>query len=126
MKILNALAALFVSALFCVQTCSSYHVLMYHNIGTKSHVLQYEPLVEELLARESIQLCSQNHLRTQVLRKTQVAPSGHFLVARTNFGMSFMARKGRGRHRNCPKKWQVPISVKKLTCPLGFLMKNSG
>ena len=43
----------------------------------------------------------------QVLRKTQVAPSGHFLVARTNFGMSYMARKERGRHRNCPKKCQA-------------------
>ena len=49
-----------------------------------------------------------------------------FLVARTNFGMSYMARKGRGRHRNCPKNWQVPSCVKKLTCPLGFLQTNSG
>ena len=47
---MKILAALVVSAL-CVQTCMSYHVLMYHNIGTKSHILQYEPLVEELLAR---------------------------------------------------------------------------
>ena len=47
MKILNTLV---LSAL-CVQTCVSYHVLVYHTWGTKSHILQIAPIVEELLAR---------------------------------------------------------------------------
>ena len=73
MKILNALAALFVSALFCVQTCSSYHVLMYHNIGTKSHVLQYEPLVEELLARgHEVTACFFHPLKIEHENYTQI------------------------------------------------------
>ena len=47
MKILSTLV---LSAL-CVQTCMSYHVLVYHTWGTKSHILQIAPIVEELLAR---------------------------------------------------------------------------
>ena len=35
----------------CFQTCLSYHVLMYHNFGKKSHIIQFEPLVKELLQR---------------------------------------------------------------------------
>ena len=42
------------------------------------------------------------HVQGQVLRKTQVVPSGHFLVAMINFGTSDMGKEGRGRHGNCP------------------------
>ena len=34
-----------------VKTCQSYHVMFYHDIGTKSHLFQYYPLVEEVLRR---------------------------------------------------------------------------
>ena len=60
----------------------------------------------------------------QVLRKTQVAPSGRFLVARTNLGHSYMARKGRRgtggllERKGCPCMWET---AKKKTCALGFL-----
>ena len=35
----------------CFHTCIGYHVLMYHNVGKKSHIIQFTPLVEELLQR---------------------------------------------------------------------------
>ena len=35
----------------CIQTSLSYHVLFYHNWGTKSHLIQFAPVVEELLGR---------------------------------------------------------------------------
>ena len=35
----------------CVQSSVSYHVLFYHNWGTKSHLIQVIPLMEELLER---------------------------------------------------------------------------
>ena len=35
----------------CIQTSLSYHVLFYHNWGTKSHLIQFSPVVEELLGR---------------------------------------------------------------------------
>jgi len=35
----------------CLQSCLGYHVLFYHALGTKSHLLLYEPLVVELLNR---------------------------------------------------------------------------
>ena len=38
-------------SIVCFQTCVSYHVLMYHNVGKKSHIIQFKPLVEELLER---------------------------------------------------------------------------
>ena len=36
---------------FLVKLSASYHVLFYHNVGTKSHLIQFSPLVEELLGR---------------------------------------------------------------------------
>ena len=35
----------------CVQTSMSYHVLFYHHWGTKSHIIQFAPVLEELLGR---------------------------------------------------------------------------
>ena len=35
----------------CAKTSLSYHVLFYHNWGTKSHLIQFAPVVEELLGR---------------------------------------------------------------------------
>ena len=70
MKIINAVVV--VSALF-VQSCTSYHVLMYHNIGTKSHILQYEPLVEELLARgHEVTTCFFHPLKIEHKNYTQI------------------------------------------------------
>ena len=37
--------------LVLLQSCLGYHVLFYHALGTKSHLLLYEPLVVELLNR---------------------------------------------------------------------------
>ena len=34
-----------------VQAGLGYHVLFYHTLGTRSHLLQYKPLVAELLTR---------------------------------------------------------------------------
>ena len=40
---------LLIFSAICVETCFSYHVMFYHDIGTKSHVIQFSPMVEELL-----------------------------------------------------------------------------
>ena len=45
MKILHQLI---LSAL-CIQVCTSYHVLFFHNFGSKSHIIQFSPIVKELL-----------------------------------------------------------------------------
>ena len=41
---------LLLSAVF-VQTSVGYHILFYHNWGTKSHLIQLAPVMEELLGR---------------------------------------------------------------------------
>ena len=35
----------------CLAKSSGYHVLFFHNLGTKSHLIQIYPLAEELLSR---------------------------------------------------------------------------
>ena len=50
--------------------------------------------------------------RGQLLRKTQVAPSGLFLVARTNFGQSYLARMGRGGSGTVLKSHRCPVVSK--------------
>ena len=42
---------IFLVSTVCVQTSMSYHVLFYHNWGTKSHIIQFAPVLEELLHR---------------------------------------------------------------------------
>ena len=57
---------------------------------------------------------------TKVLGKTQVAASGHFLVDRTNFGTSYMDRKGMSKH--FLKKGGSPVvGAKRLT---RFILKR--
>ena len=59
--------------------------------------------------------------RGQLLRKTQVAPSGLFLVARTNFGTSYMDRKGMGRQKkHFLEKQGVQLWVQKVDSPDSF------
>ena len=49
--LLRHLLLLFSSLCGLQQQCMSYHVVFYHNWGTKSHLIQISPLVEELLDR---------------------------------------------------------------------------
>ena len=57
----------------------------------------------------------------QVLRKTQVAPSGLFLLAWTSFGQTYMARKGGEALGPSPRKKREPSCVwKKLTRQIDF------
>ena len=62
-----------------VQAGLGYHVLFYHTLGTRSHLLQYKPLVAELLTRGhkvgSVNLVS--HSETQYMGLS-VCSSHHF------------------------------------------------
>ena len=50
-NMLQVRQVIFLVSTVCVQTSMSYHVLFYHNWGTKSHIIQFAPVLEELLGR---------------------------------------------------------------------------
>ena len=45
------LSPIFLLASFSTCPCSSYHILFFHNLGTKSHLITMRPLMSELLQR---------------------------------------------------------------------------
>ena len=88
---------LWIFSLLCVETCLSYHVMFYHDIGTKSHLIQYSPMVEELLRQghqvtsvffDSLKIKHENYTEIIVPNPFESAYKGFTRVLMDKGGMS--------------------------------------
>ena len=88
---------LWIFSALCLETCLSYHVMFYHDIGAKSHLIQYSPMVEELLRQghevtsvffNSLKIKHENYTEIIVPNAFESAYKGFTKVLMADGGMS--------------------------------------